>query len=47
MNIIGRLWHAPDSGDITGTSDNGVERGCDARRSGAEVAVARAYEGSR
>ena len=47
VNIIGRLWHAPGDGDVTGMLDHRLERGRDARRAGAEVALARADEGGR
>ena len=42
VNILADLWDAPDVGDATGCSTTGSQRGLHARRSGAEVALARA-----
>ena len=42
VNILSRLWHAPDPGDATGCSTTGLERGGDARRPGAQAALAEA-----
>ena len=40
VDMISRLWHAPDPDDAPGCSTTGVVRGGDARRARAEAALA-------
>ena len=45
VNILSRLWHAPDADGGDGLLDDRLERGGDARRPGAQAALAAAARG--
>ena len=47
VNMLSRLWNSPDERGGDGHLDHRLERGRDARRHGAEVALARRAAGPR
>ena len=47
VNILSRLWHAPGGGRGDGLLDDRLQRGGDARRAGAQAALAAAARGAR
>jgi hypothetical protein len=42
VHTLSRLWNAPDAEQGHGLLDDRVERGCDARRAGAQAPLAEA-----
>ena len=47
VNILSRLWHAPDAGAGDRVLDDRLERGGDARRPRAQAALAASAQGRR